>query len=101
MQWDESDKINTKKVIETATLSEENNWKKEWTDLPFKKNKTVYGYNIQEHDVENYKHSDIVWTGGYLENGGWHAELTNIIQTGKAKIKKVSSNTDITNDNTN
>ena len=99
VQWDESDKINTKKVIETATLSEENNWKKEWTDLPFKKNKTVYGYSIQEHDVENYKHSDIVWTGGYLENGGWHAELTNIIQTGKAKIKKVSSNTDITNDN--
>ena len=99
VQWDESDKINTKKVIETATLSEENNWKKEWTDLPFKKNKTVYGYNIQEHDVENYKHSDIVWTGGYLENGGWHAELTNIIQTGKAKIKKVSSNTDITNNN--
>ena len=34
-----------------------------------------------------------------MENGGWHAELTNIIQTGKAKIKKVSSNTDITNDN--
>lgn len=56
-----------------------------------------YSYSVVEGAVTDY---DTAYPAGYLENGGWHLDITNTLVKGSLFIKKVDQNGEpLTSDN--
>lgn len=94
-----SNKDSTRVLIGSANITPSNNewnWKVTWNNLIRTDGDTIYDYTAQEEAVPGYI-GKMSWEGSYEK--GWVGKLTNLLQTGSAKLQKTSSMSDITKNN--
>lgn len=81
----------------TAVLNEGNNWSYTFTDLPKKKENTIYSYAVAEVSVDNYDCTASALSGNAKD--GYTVTLTNKLNVGYLKLHKDSALPDMIDGN--